>query len=240
VSSIKTTRDTIIDWFRSKLVPLEMAPDLQVGDDPPDPEPNEAWPLFDGPLGIVKTAHPRSTGTYYEYAIDVPVGWKETIATYGDPNVTHGPKGKVIVNPKWERANMMLARNLPFGIAKLYVHRKVEPYLREGLRRAEVELRRAGLDWEPLKVGCYDPRHQRHNSKLPLSDHTLGIAIDVDSALNAPKTTDVRPFTPDWHRLWPGGLPKQFVEGLKSVGFDWGGDWKPWKDPMHFSLRKIR
>ena len=36
--------------------------------------------------------------------------------------------------------------------------------------------------------------------------------------------------------LWPDGLPRAFVEAFESVGFSWGGRWKGYCDPMHFSF----
>lgn len=231
----------LFSWFQTNLVRITANLSGLVADDPDevygeDPPETTEWQRFDGPLGV--TLHDDSMGLYE--TINVPCGWPETLKVYGDPKVTYGAGGKVIVDRTWERENLMLAKNLGFGVSKLYVHRKMEPYLREGFRRAAVSLKADNIAWEPEKVGCFSPRHQRYNRNRPLSDHTLAIAIDVDPALNAPKTTNAKPFSTEWYQIWPQGVPRQFVHAMKSVGFDWGGYWTGWKDPMHFSLRYIR
>ena len=95
----------------------------------------EEWQPWDGPLGKL----PRTR--------------KEVYDVYGNPGV-----GKV--DKKWERANMVLARNLegaPRG--KLYCHKLAEPYIREGLRRGLVSCPNYVIE----KLGCFNFRHQRHD-----------------------------------------------------------------------------
>ncbi len=63
-----------------------------------------------------------------------------------------------------------------------------------------------------------------------ISRHTFGISIDINSTANpfqAGPFEEGDPFTtnmPDW-----------FVQAWRDAGFCWGGDWKVFKDPMHFS-----
>lgn len=170
------------------------------------PEPKgPPWGLFEGPLE------------------GIPVGRGEMLRVYGGPLFSYSYQGrKVRVSRRWKRRNMVLAKGLPVvPRGKLYVHRLVEPYLREGLRRViEVE-----PDWRPKRVGCFAPRHQRHDSSRPLSDHTFGCAIDFSD--------------PDGKfRRERSSVSDRVAEALKSVGFDWGGDWN-WRDEMHFSLRRL-
>ena len=41
-----------------------------------------------------------------------------------------------------------------------------------------------------------------------------------------------------WRRLWPDGLPRAFVEAFEGAGFEWGGRWRGYVDPMHFQVRE--
>jgi hypothetical protein len=60
-----------------------------------------------------------------------------------------------------------------------------------------------------------------HDPSNPVSLHTWGIAIDLDSATNRRGTR--------------GTMDPQVVQIFKRWGFRWGGDWS-WTDPMHFEL----
>lgn len=71
--------------------------------------------------------------------------------------------------------------------------------------------------------GIFNIRSQRGYTVQSL--HSWGIAIDVNAATN-----------PLGH---VGTLSKEFVAAWKDAGFNWGGDWKSRKDPMHFELANI-
>jgi hypothetical protein len=169
--------------------------------------------------------------------MSIPRNRKEAYATYGNPGV-----GKV--DPSWESANMIVARDLP-GIpnGKLYVHKLVEPYLREALRRCE-----AVAPGYIKHIGCFNFRHSRHDPRLPLSYHSFGAAVDINASDNAAKYFKVgespEPWTPEWLKEWPKGMSKDFVSAWTSVGWTWGSDWDrdgkasdhTFNDPMHFQL----
>jgi hypothetical protein len=162
---------------------------------------------------------------------------KDIYDVFGNPGT-----GKV--DKKWERANMVLARDIPLK-GKLYCHRLAEPYIREGLRRAEISC----PDHEVTRLGCFNFRHQRHDPKRPLSMHSWGIALDINPQWNkgvyfkrgeAPEA-----WSEAWEKIWPHGLPKAFVQAMQSVGFASGMDWNEdgrtndhrYIDPMHMELR---
>lgn len=165
--------------------------------------------------------------------IDIPDSRKGMYKTFGNP-------GGSQVNRKWEMANMVVARNLPGAVKKRYVHRLMEPYLREALRRAE-EL---GVLDEIRKMGSFAFRHQRHDPSRPLSDHAFGIALDINPKENGarryPKGDAPAPFSDEWRKVWPAGVSRELVLAFESTGFEWGGRWRRFPDPMHFSLRKRR
>lgn len=183
-------------------------------DDTVDGQPasEDVFEPWDGPLG------------------GIPASRSEMYQLYGDPGT-----GKV--DPKWERDNMVVARNLPGPVKKRYVHRKMEPYLREALRRCVV----AGCAEEITKMGSFAFRHQRHDPSRPLSDHAFGVALDINPKKNRARRylrrNGPEPFSERWFELWPEGLSEDLVRIFEAVGFEWGGRWESFPDPMHFSLR---
>lgn len=71
--------------------------------------------------------------------------------------------------------------------------------------------------------GCFNIRKMRKANSWSL--HSWGIAIDINAFENQMYTE--------------GKFSKEFIQCWKSAGFDWGGDWKTRKDPMHFQLKVI-
>lgn len=176
--------------------------------------PPTAWPPFDGPLARV------------------PQNRREVYEVFGNP-------GTESVDGAWQKANIVTTRDLPGVPSKWYFecHKLIEPYLREGLRRAKL----AAPDYQIARAASFVFRHQRHDPKRPLSYHSWGIAVDVDADRNFAKTfpsaaATPEPWSPEWNAIWPKGLPRAFVEALESVGFTWGGRWKVFVDGMHFEF----
>ncbi len=64
-----------------------------------------------------------------------------------------------------------------------------------------------------------------------LSLHSFGIAVDIDPSSNPACGVTVHCRC---NNELITDMPAGFVQGFKSAGFDWGGDWTDHPDPMHF------
>ena len=63
-----------------------------------------------------------------------------------------------------------------------------------------------------------------------ISRHTFGISVDINSHTNP---YQAGPF--EEGEDFTSNMPVWFVQAWRDAGFCWGGDWKDFKDPMHFS-----
>lgn len=184
----------------------------------------DEWAPFDGP----EESQPTNRKTVYEM--------------FGDP-------GRRAADKAWKRANIISChqRNgnrLPGVPTKWWVsiHKIVEPYLREALRRAQI----AAPDYQIERIGGYVWRPIRHKVGNPLSMHSWGIAVDVNPHTNFSRTfkrgEGPKAWSPEYMAIWPNGVPQAFVEAFTSCGFAWGSDWDEdglvhdhtYYDPMHF------
>lgn len=183
-------------------------------------------------LGLARAPSPPFPGAP---AWPLPRSRAEVYKVFGDPG-----EGPTQADPKWERASMVLAKDLPGrwnrGTGRIYCHRLAEPYIRQAMAGAEA----AGVIDEIRTFGCFAFRHQRHDAKRPLSYHSWGIAVDVNAADNpgvyirrAPE-----PFSAEWRRLYPRGMSKALVAAFESAGWRWGGRWSGYCDAMHFELTR--
>jgi hypothetical protein len=173
---------------------------------------------------------------------------RASIALLGDP--TGGGKysceGEANVDPAWLAACIIElhgANRIPEIPEALYfkTHRLLEGLMRAGFAAAHRACPEYVIDHD---TGCFVPRHMRHNPDMPLSPHTLAGAVDINEAKNAaayiPHHELPEPWSPEWLKRWPAGLPRSYVGAWKSVGAKWGGDWTAadhrglvFVDPMH-------
>lgn len=190
-------------------------------------EPGHIWPAWDGPEAI----QPRS---YAEADLMLLV-----------PPDHHSKE-----NARWVASSIVECHGtgryprLPGVPEKWYVHvhRRIEPYLREGLRRAQL----SAPEYRIERIGGYVWRTIRHRPGAPLSPHARGIAVDIDPDQNRGITFKrgqaPRAWSAEWMRLWPACVTPAFVAAMESCGFTWGADWdedgatddEVWLDPMHF------
>lgn len=172
-----------------------------------------------------------------------PKNLAEVIATFGDPGVKQ-------LEPlaAWAHANIVECHEhetgprgrppMPGATAQFYFqcHRLAEPYMREALARCEQVA--AG---HVKRAASFVFRHMRHRVDLPLSYHSWGIAIDINSSFNEAHefAHGAKPklWSPEWCARWPHGVTEAIVDAFKSCGFAWGGDWAGYCDPMHFELK---
>jgi len=172
----------------------------------------------------------------------IPAGLREREEVYGQPNVSISTGNRFKVSRAFAKnLGTIPAHTFTQYSNRIYCHLLVHPYVKEAMRRAfEV----CPL-WRPRKIGCFNPRRMRHskNPRVPLSDHTWAIAFDIDPKQNRAwsrkKHPDrPQPFTENWSDF--SDIPEGVILAWESVGFEWGGRWKTFCDPMHFSLRKVK
>lgn len=182
---------------------------------------------------MIETIH----GLWVPTVDPIPVGRKEMMEVYGDPEPWND-QGVVHINPNWERKHMIVvSASLIYGYHRpIYMHKKVKAHFLEAMRRSVL----ACPGYAFVNIGCFNPRFQRNDPSRPISDHTLGIAFDLNGrdGQNKWAPDDIEPWSDGWSRY--SNLPREVVESFESVGFDWGGWWKGGRDTMHMSLRKIR
>jgi len=168
-----------------------------------------------------------------------PKSLDDLYAMYGSP----GERG--VADEDWKNANIIYCH--PDGhkpplpghehFEKEWwaaVHYKVEPYLREAMRRAN-----EACPGYITRIGCYVFRHIRHDPSRKLSDHSWGVAVDINAADNRGKSYKrgdaPKPWSPEWWAVWPKGIPQGVVAAFESCGFEAGVRWQTFSDPMHLS-----
>ena len=222
------TRDMIVrlveEWQRThglkvdgKCGPGETQPSIQAAIPVVAPVPNIPWTPWDGPL----PTQPKNRTEVYEM-----------FGRPGDPSTPWAKKHIIEVHG---------ANALPGVPGKWYVkiEKDIEPYAREGLRRAKVS-----SPYVIERCGGYVYRHSQFNPDMALSYHASGLALDFDADDNQSRRFDPsdvpKPWDQQWMKIWPRGVDEQWVLAMASCGWSWGGYWNRvgtdgmvYIDPMH-------
>lgn len=162
----------------------------------------------------------------------------EMIALLGDPTGGGRYHERERPDPVWLRERTVELHGATALLPQLEryymrVHRLVEPYLREALRRADI-----AAPGYITRAGVLVFRHMRDDATMPISNHAWGSAIDINAGDNAARSfrrgSEPRPWSAEWRRIWPRGVPEALVLAMESCGLRWGGRWPGFVDPMHF------
>ena len=152
---------------------------------------------------------------------------KDAADFYGDPR---GGDGQL--SDAWYRANIVrLVPPFPlvYGsdkVLRVAVHRKCAVALYDALTLLTLY-----PNWDDGRTrlfgGSFNFRPKRGVAELSM--HAYGCAFDFD-----PLNNPMRP------ELTPTGFQSDspIVRAFRSVGAEWGGDWRGRKDPMHFQFAR--
>ena len=157
--------------------------------------------------------------------LTIPKGLSQIKKTYGDFTFTRLSGTNIDVDDSWEAANLVYVKNVGGTGCNIRLHRLVMPEFEGALAAA----RMAAPKYKVRMLGGYVPRQMKtldpkKQAAAPLSTHSWGCAFDIN--------WDTNPFS---KRLITD-IPLEFVEAFRMYGWQWGGDWKNSKDPMHFQL----
>lgn len=157
--------------------------------------------------------------------IQPPNGIDEIRRVYGDLKIDTDPRGgyRIISPVTWEVVNMTTLHELP-GLPgrKLYVNKQIVGPLLHALTNWQSKC----PEYEIKSIGCFCPRPKRRNGR-ELSGHAWGVCLDINPATN-PMRTYIH-----GERIICD-MPAVFIECWESVGWKWGGRWRPTADAMHF------
>ena len=141
-------------------------------------------------------------------------------AFYGSFSYKQHPDtpGAIIIDREWVKKNIVKLELYTGQV--VWCHRLIAWHLGELHEKACKE-----TGYIPKKIASWVPRHMRWDKKRKLSYHSWGIAFDVDWHRNGINMSDT-----------PLQRNPRWVEIFKNAGVRWGGDWKRYKDDMHFEF----
>jgi hypothetical protein len=137
---------------------------------------------------------------------------------FGEFAAAPRPDGTLVVDPSWVRANIRTAR-VPI-LGEIRCHRLVVPLVRAALE--DLAARSLGHLVDPADYGgCYYPRFIARDPGTGLSQHSWGIAIDVNVSQGLPGRQPT--------------IDPRIVEAFEAQGFKWGGEFLI-PDGTHFEF----
>lgn len=148
----------------------------------------------------------------------VPHGLEQVETEFGHIRYEDMCGGYILITNGWEARNIVHV-DLPV-VGTQAVHEKMVPVYTAVFN----EIQKRGLDRLIEVFLCWSPRHQRHNTQLPLSTHSWAIACDINPSTNQPGTR--------------GDMDPGIVDVFERHGFVWGGRWLHYRDSMHFEYCK--
>ncbi|RLI98210.1 MAG: hypothetical protein DRO99_01315 [Candidatus Aenigmatarchaeota archaeon] len=162
-----------------------------------------------------------------------PEGYPKPLRRYG--RVDPGHVKYWFGNPC--QASHFVSHRVPI-LGRVYVHRRVAEAFEQVLK----EIEEAGLA-ELIDLSDYGGTYccRRVRGGRAYSPHAWGIAIDLNVHHLQGPNGEYRAGRTNW-RCRPSEIPnslKRLAPFFRRWGFSWGGDWKSFKDPMHFEATAL-
>lgn len=128
--------------------------------------------------------------------------------------------GNIIPDSQWVQNSIVLIKLPIFGAIRC--HKIIAPALAAVAWDLECSHMGIYIDADDFRTsgGCWVPRHMLWNETKPLSRHSWGCAIDVNTKTNG-------------YGKKPSDSQIRISPIFEKWGFEWGGYWST-PDPMHF------
>lgn len=131
--------------------------------------------------------------------------------------------GRVSIDDKdWLKNIITLTVPFNGSTQRMQIHRRVAQTVHQIFEEIETTNADRGYAYKLVFDGSFVPR-QMASGTGALSNHTWGIAIDLNAKTNPMTYGRGRHDMPSW-----------VIEVFRNHGFRWGGDWTNPYDPMHF------
>ncbi|MBM7865785.1 hypothetical protein GTO89_03145 [Heliobacterium gestii] len=158
----------------------------------------------------------------FAYAADPYPKTSPTHGKFGQFKYKEASGGRIEIDPSWSKSNIVSV-SLPGVNKTVSIHKNAK----DALVKAFTTIKNDPALLKKVKTldGTWVPRHISWDASKPLSEHSWGIAIDINASANPQGSKP----TSDNKTLWE--------KAFKPAGFNWGGNFSGSDvDGMHFEM----